>query len=456
MSLLDFTTKPLVRDRTVIDGIVTPGIIHNEEWWNNEMFAWILKLTQHPEYLDITPADLIKLYMEHLNVVPEEETQPVFNLGYVYSASRHDNTLTDNTTVYLHSSDEYFTIGSKLYTIPSATFSLSTYTSTITFSSHNYYKKIAIGFSIVSNLLMTQLIQSPYDYETFDLAKNDTYSFPELYPIAYVIVQHDSLISTTLNASAIRVVSQDAILNLPRSLVVMHNDYKPIISYAMSLLSSDKTTVLNFETLQNHLQNNGIHGDSQIVLDHIADETLHGGGGGNANIDDSSFASNVTWSADKISTEFAQITSDVSIQNEDKTIYVPQITEITCANGIYIEDRGNSEVRLSVESSVSWEAISIRSNTQVGVKKIFGRKGRLVRANLFLENEGSGVQQITFDILKNGVSILSEYIVCTSNLSTIIKNLLLENVNETDYFEFKCINDGGFPSSNVSCQLVII
>lgn len=450
MSLLDFTTKPLVRDRTIVDGVITPGIIHNEDWWNNEMFAWILKLTQHPEYLDITPADLIKLYMEHLNVVPEEETQSVFNLGYVYSASRHDSSLTDNTTVYLHSSDEYFTIGGKLYTIPSATFSLSTYTSTITFSSHNYYKKIAIGFSIVSNLLMTQLIQSPYDYETFDLAKNDTYSFPELYPIAYVIVQHDSLISTTLNASAIRVVSQDAILNLPRSLTVMHNDYKPIIYYALKLLSSDKTSTLNYETIYNHLQNNGIHGDSSTLTNHIADTNIH------ITIDDSSFDSNKTWSSDKISTEFAQITSDVSIQNEDKTIYVPQITEITCANGIYIEDRGNNEVRLSVESSVSWEAISIRSNTQVGVKKIFGRKGRLVRANLFLENEGSGVQQITFDILKNGVSILSEYIVCTSHLSTIIKNFLLEEINETDYFEFRCINDDGFLSSNVSCQLVII
>ena len=481
MSASDFSAYPVVSN-PIYDGEkkITPGTIHDELWWK-ELYEWILKLTRHPSYPSITPSDLIALYMLH-----HGESSQQYLSGYVYSKSEYTESISDGTEIYIQGSLIPLKIEETYHVLSTQMIDLKTYTTNITFSHANYFKKIVIGL-VVNNGLSIHIQQSSTEYSTYAAALADSTTFEGMIVLGMVIVQHSSSVSASLDASGLTIIPQSSIVNIGLNHFQYNSSYIPIIEesqYSLGLRNNIDHTVIMSQEIQNHVSDMSLHTNSVAVRDHIANSSLHGTqsvvishmadttihipesqflahinnadihGGGSVNIDDSSFGADVTWSADKISTELTQITSDVNIQTSDTSIFVPQITDIVVYNGIHIADEGAGKVGLYLEHSLCWEANSFTNNTRISLRKIFGRSGRLMRLSAYLETRGTGTD-VSFQILKNGIQCVdTSLLTFTTSDQSLISSLNGEGVQQTDYFEVMCIN-AGTGAMNVSIQLTI-
>ena len=131
-------TPPTMTDGYVDgDGNPVPGTICNKNWWDNTLFAWILGMVEHANYVEITPAELIeKVLTGNLN-------PPL----YAESASTHTlGGLADNTEVYVRASQYVIVLTSELFWLGDwADFGNTGNCEVAAFSDADYYKHIALG-----------------------------------------------------------------------------------------------------------------------------------------------------------------------------------------------------------------------------------------------------------------------------------------------------------------------
>lgn len=195
MPASDFT-QPTVTDGTLVDHVVTPGTIHNKNWWDNTLFAWILGMVKNSSYPETTPADLI-----------EQVLQGTLNPPlYVESEDTHTQSgSSDSTRAYIKASHYALDLGTaQFYGGEWAEFGVGGNCIVAAFSNADYYKHIALGLYESGGVLTLTTTESAESATEVGLADPPTYSGRWKH-LANIIVQNDG---TTGTAGKILTIAQ--------------------------------------------------------------------------------------------------------------------------------------------------------------------------------------------------------------------------------------------------------
>lgn len=178
-----FTLYPQMQDG-YLDGnnqVQGDPTLCNKDWWENQLFSWIISLTQGTSYPYMTPGELIDKFASGNYAAP---------LSISSTSTYTSNETADNTTVY---------VAGSLFTLPFPDDIYDVFTGgqlrfdeigthPITFTSSDMYKRINIGVDYVDDNIQLVITESSESATIDGLSDPGNYSASWKY-CGYIILQ---------------------------------------------------------------------------------------------------------------------------------------------------------------------------------------------------------------------------------------------------------------------------